>query len=124
MILNIKSRTIFEEEEYVYVPKLDEDDDDIAIWASPDQCLWEGPNMILTKFPLQHLYEQFVPRDKLFQLSAFFKQALDIMPASWADVTAELAAQREEDSQEFTSILELYSYLDDIKDSGNIDDIR
>lgn len=119
-----QSRTIFEDEKYIYVPKLDEDDDDIAVWASPERCLWEGPLNLITKFPLQHLYGQFVPRDKLFQLSTFFKQALGITAASWSDVTAELAARRDDDFQEFTPIFDLYSYLDEIKDPGIVDDIR
>jgi hypothetical protein len=99
--------------------------------------------MIITKLPLQRLYEQFVPRERLSQLSTFFKQTLGMTAASWSDVTAELAARRDgdsqdddsqdddsqdndsqdDDSQEFSSNLDLYSYLDDIKD-GNIDDIR
>lgn len=79
---------------------------------------------MITKFPLQHLYGQFVPRDQLFQLSTFFKQALGITATSWSDVTAELAARRDDDFQEFTTIFDFYNYLNDMKDLVFVDDIR
>ncbi|KAJ6128191.1 hypothetical protein N7471_009408 [Penicillium samsonianum] len=117
-------KTTFEDGKYIYVPKLDEDDDDFAVWASPERCLWEGPLNMITKFPLQHLYGQFVPRDQLLQLSTFFKQALGITAASWSDVTAELAARRDEGFQQFTPIFDFYNYLTDMKDLVFVDDIR
>ncbi|OQE11913.1 hypothetical protein PENFLA_c069G02111 [Penicillium flavigenum] len=118
----------FFENEYIYIPKLDEDDDDddddVAFWCSPEDCLWEAPLNMITKFPLQRLYEQCIPRDQLFQLSTFFKQTLGITAAFWSDVTAELAARRDDGWQEFTPIFDLYMYLDDTTDLKYVDDIR
>lgn len=77
-----------------------------------------------TKFPLQHLYEQSVPRDQLYQLSNLFKQVLGITAATWSDVTTELAARRDEGFKEFTPIFGLYKYLDDMRSFTTAEDMR
>ena len=109
---------------YIFVPKRDQVDGDSATWAGPKECLWEGPPHMFTKFPLHHIYGQFVPKDQLSHLSSFFKQALDITAASWSDLTNELAARRDEGCQDFAPIFDLYKYLHGMKAFAFVDNMR
>lgn len=79
---------------------------------------------MITKFPLQHIYEQFVAEDQLFHLSNFFKHALDITAACWSDLTDELAARRDKGFQDFAPIFDLYKYLHDMNIFAFVDNIR
>lgn len=79
---------------------------------------------MITKFPLQHLYEQSAPRDQLYQVSNLFKQVLGVAAATWSDVTTELAARRDDGFKEFTPIFDFYKYLDDMRSFAVVEDIR
>lgn len=101
-----------------------DDDDDFTTWCSPRDCLWEGPQNMVTKMPLQHLYERILSEDQLLQLSNFFKQVLGITGASWSNVTAELEYLRDFGHLDFAQIFDFYQYLDKMTDINIIENLR
>ncbi|KAI5865504.1 hypothetical protein GGS23DRAFT_559520 [Durotheca rogersii] len=110
-----KTRVIkfFEEEELIFVPSWG---DRTPEWASPDDCLLDGPIGMRFRhsiFPLYH--ECFVKSGLDFQnLKKFLSSILAIRRTELGNIMSELGLLKAFDPEQ-SEVLELYKYLDKMR---------
>lgn len=76
----------------------------VLAWKSPDDCIWKGPNFLVSNRPIQYLYRK---EDTLEQ---FFTEVLGLANANYMDSLRQLMHSSEgRESQNNTP--EIYSYL-------------
>ncbi|KAK3941989.1 hypothetical protein QBC46DRAFT_257257 [Diplogelasinospora grovesii] len=114
-------KAFFEKSDYIFVPAQKGHD---ARWANPDDCLWEAPPDMMSKYSLKHLYAPLLGGDQMELLSRFFQQTLSIPGASWSDLTAELEELRDSGCEDFDRIQSLYEYLNDMRIIAFADRLR
>ncbi|PIG82100.1 hypothetical protein AARAC_000013 [Aspergillus arachidicola] len=101
----------FEDGDYIFVPELPEDDPYEAAWAGLEQCLWDAPPNMISKYSLKYVFEQIAEESQLEHLSRFFRHTLSIRNASWSDLTEELVERSQNHCMDFDQIFDMYKYL-------------
>lgn len=118
-----KIKFFFSDGDYIFVPKLQEDDPYDAAWAGLEQCLWDAPPNMISKYSLKYVFEQVVGEGQLEHLSQFFRHTLSIPDASWSDLTGELVERSQNHCVDFDQIFHMYKYLSEME-IFSIDDLR
>ncbi|KAL5362015.1 hypothetical protein BJX96DRAFT_153271 [Aspergillus floccosus] len=113
----------FEDGDYIFVPELQDNDPYDAAWAGLEQCLWDAPPNMISKYSLKCAFEQIVEEDQLEHLSRFFTHTLSIPDASWSDLTEELVERSQNHCVDFDQIYDMYKYLFEME-GPFIDDLR
>ncbi|GAB1207249.1 hypothetical protein APSETT445_005962 [Aspergillus pseudonomiae] len=98
----------FEYGDYIFVPELQEDDSYDAAWAGLENCLWDAPPNMMSKYSLKYVFEQIVNESQLEHLSRFFRHTLSIPNASWSDLTGELVERSQNHCVDFDQIFDMY----------------
>ncbi|KAB8254531.1 hypothetical protein BDV32DRAFT_132200 [Aspergillus pseudonomiae] len=114
----------FEYGDYIFVPELQEDDSYDAAWAGLENCLWDAPPNMMSKYSLKYVFEQIVNESQLEHLSRFFRHTLSIPNASWSDLTGELVEQSQNHCVDFDQIFDMYRYLSGMENLLSTDDLR
>ncbi|KAF9887222.1 hypothetical protein FE257_010476 [Aspergillus nanangensis] len=113
----------FEDDDYIFVPELPEDDPYDAAWAGLEHCLWDAPANMISKYSLKYVFEQIVKEGQLEHLSRFFRHTLGIPNASWSDLTEELVERSQNHCVDFDQIFDMYKYLFEME-VFSTDDLR
>jgi hypothetical protein len=113
LVLNTKGSSFFQSGDYIYVPGFAEASISSATWTNPELCLWQAPQNLISKYPLEPIYRRFFADENQFSyVATFFSQVLKINSASWSDLTVELAERRDHQTRQcFTSIFGAYKYI-------------
>ncbi|KZF20943.1 hypothetical protein L228DRAFT_223072 [Xylona heveae TC161] len=93
-------------------------------WASPEECLWDAPPAMMTKYSLKHQYTPLLSKHHMNLLPHFFQHTIGLSGASWTDLTGELEHLRDNDCQDFDHVLSLYIYLNDMVTGQLADSLR
>ncbi|KAH1752035.1 hypothetical protein LV164_008598 [Aspergillus fumigatus] len=108
-----KIKFFFSDGDYIFVPKLQEDDPYDAAWAGLEQCLWDAPPNMISKYSLKYVFEQVVGEGQLEHLSQFFRHTLSIPDASWSDLTGELVERSQNHCVDFDQIFHMREFEDE-----------
>ncbi|GAB1197743.1 hypothetical protein APSETT444_007046 [Aspergillus pseudonomiae] len=103
----------FEYGDYIFVPELQEDDSYDAAWAGLENCLWDAPPNMMSKYSLKYVFEQIVNESQLEHLSRFFRHTLSIPNASWSDLTGELVERSQNHCVDFDQIFDMREFEDE-----------
>ncbi|KAJ5263150.1 hypothetical protein N7478_010755 [Penicillium angulare] len=113
--LRERIKSFFQSGDYILVPECPEAGVWDATWTDPDCCLWEAPKNLYSIYSIEPIYRHAVADEsQLSYISALLTETLGIHSASWTDLTNELAAFRQAESQDFASIFAVYKYLRDM----------
>ncbi len=89
LIANHSRRESFEKEELIYIPVNDQ-----FVSAAPSECIWNGPEWMLTLQALEPRYSKALgsdgSNDRLNRLADFFRTTLKITPLSAEQIISEL----------------------------------
>ncbi|KAH8698523.1 hypothetical protein BGW36DRAFT_376264 [Talaromyces proteolyticus] len=92
----------------IYVPEIGSQ---AACWAEPDECLWEAPTHMLTKFSLKSRYEN-VENNAYFNF--LFCGILKIRNANVDDLIEELTSMQDIEDPDFDQICDIYKHIHDL----------
>ncbi|KAJ5189913.1 hypothetical protein N7472_008927 [Penicillium cf. griseofulvum] len=123
--LSERIRSFFQSDDYIFVPQFDEAGVSSALWTNLELCLWRAPLNLISKYPIEPIYQNFVADEtEMSYISTLFTQTLEINSASWSDLTIELAELRESETQNLTSILDVYKNIHQMNIFGFVEDLR
>ena len=118
-------RSFFQSDDYIFVPQFDEAGASSAVWTNPELCLWRAPQNLISKCPIEPIYQHFVAdATEISYISTLFTKTLKINSASWSDLIIELAKLRESQTQNLTSILDVYKSIDQMNIFVFVEDLR
>ncbi|KAJ6007726.1 hypothetical protein N7540_011702 [Penicillium herquei] len=153
-VLNAKSRSFFQSDDYIYAPRFGSASVTTATyprWISTELCLLQGPESLITKYPLETNYRrcdaadsdpdsnsesnsdsrssrsESADEDRFSSIMNLFSQVLNIKSPSWHDLIVELAYHRDhQNDHEFTSnsIFGLYEYIHEMDVSPSAEELR
>jgi hypothetical protein len=118
-------RARFQDLLHVYIPAYYRED---AFWAPIEDCLWDGPDFMMSKYPLEYLYGSVLgtPPDQMKRLRRFFQQTLSVRGASWKDMTSELESLKAGNQYDFDldDVSSIYEYLNKMETVASWEDLR
>ncbi|KAJ5511786.1 hypothetical protein N7453_003889 [Penicillium expansum] len=112
-------------DEYIFVPQFTEAGVSSAVWTHPKLCLWRAPQNLISRYPIEPIYQHFVADEtEMLYISTLFTRTLKIKSASWSDLTTELAELRESQTQSLASILDVYKNIHQMNIFLFVEDLR
>lgn len=118
-------RSFFQSDDYIFVPRFDEARVSSAVWTNPNLCLWRAPRNLISRYPIEPIYQHFVADEtEISCISTLFTKTLEINSASWSDLTIELAELRDSQPPNLTSILDVYKNIHQMNTFVFVEDLR
>ncbi|CAG8933967.1 unnamed protein product [Penicillium salamii] len=123
--LSERIRSFFQSDDYIFVPQFAEAGVSSAVWTNPELCLWRAPRSLISKYPIEPIYQHSVADEtEISYISTLFTQTLQINSASWSDLTLELAELKESQTQNLASILDVYKNINQMNIFLFVEDLR
>ncbi|KAI1327062.1 hypothetical protein F5Y16DRAFT_421235 [Xylariaceae sp. FL0255] len=108
-----RARIFFSADSYIYIPGPE------LVWAAPEQCVWDAPQELSTKYVLKKLYGQcFCSHgQECPYFTKFFVETLGVRAScTWQDYVVELEELKEEcDDIDTDAITGIYEAIDDVR---------
>lgn len=121
----MRVRSFFQSDDYIFVPQFPEAAVSTATWTNSQVCLWQAPQNLISRYPLEPIYQRFVAdENQLSYISTFFTQVLEINSASWPDLIVELAEHRDSQTQDLALIFDAYKYLHEMNVFLFVEELR
>lgn len=118
-------RSFFQSDDYIFVPQFAEADVECAVWTNPRLSLWRAPRNLISKYPIEPIYQHFVADEtEISYISTLFTQTLGINSASWSDLTADLVELKELQTQNLAPILDVYKNIHQMNVCLSVEDLR
>jgi hypothetical protein len=99
-----------------------------AIWARPDECLWDVPIGATTRHPLSATYQMVLgcETDELAMLSSFFQGTLHVACVNWFNEAvqvrgfqAPVSSQPQQDQHQTMQLVRLLQGLNELAIATN-----
>jgi hypothetical protein len=88
MFTDVIYSNAFDTHDLIFVPQRDSSP---AMWAEPNECLWDAPGNFITSVPLKEIYTSFYNLStELGHLIGFFRETLNIHDIEWPYVINEV----------------------------------
>ncbi|KXH68846.1 hypothetical protein CSAL01_00114 [Colletotrichum salicis] len=116
-------RHVFRNQRCIYVPV----SKGSCLWALPDECVWEAPQKMESKFALQELYQPWLSANIMdgLLLTHLFTTALGIGNCTWQILAEELRKLKDVGVEDIDRVGAIYRALFKLTpSSGAIDDVE
>ncbi|KAJ5724661.1 hypothetical protein N7493_006389 [Penicillium malachiteum] len=143
MELRKRIRSFFQSDDYIYAPKFARASVTSGAcpkWINTELCLLQGPENLISKYPLETNYrrcsaahlslDSSADEQKLPSIMNFFSKVLAINSPSWNDLIVELAYHRDHQNDPYfadftsSSIFDLYNYIHMMDTSLSTEELR
>lgn len=94
----------------IYIPR----SGNSCCWALPDQCVWDAPQNLQSKFALELLYSPYFRTNGMDSsyYAHFFRDSLGVADCTWKDCLDELRALKFSSCSDSDIITGIYKSLD------------